>query len=456
MVPEWHEMSALALGQAIAEGRIDPVALAEHFLARIAERDPAHKIYLATTEARAKAEAEAARKRAKAGLRLSPLDGVPISWKDVYNLAGLATSHGSPLLANNVAERDAPLVVRASHGGLVSLGKTNCPDFCFAGIGINPHFGTPENPFDAKTPRVPGGSSSGAAVSIARGLAPLAMGSDTGGSIRIPAAWNGLVGLKTTFGLLPTEGMAPLSPTLDTAGPLARNVADANALFAILAGRPAADLSGAALLRARIGVAKGVVWDGAEAHVAACVREGIERLRAAGAEIVEDEVPEFAEADALLKRYGPYHSAEAYALWGELVERDPSKVFRPVYERMRLGLSMNAVDLERERIGLSRLSAQLHTRLAQYDALALPTVPISPPPIARLEDGGQAYIEANNACLRNTRLGNFLVTCAITLPCGRDGLGLPTGLMLMARPCRENALLRLAAAAEKALGEPGP
>ena len=452
MTQPWHEMSALALGEAIGEGAVDPVELAEHFLARIAEHDRAHAIYRIVTAERARAEAYAARERAKAGTRRSVLDGVPISWKDCYDTLGDATAHGSPLLLDNVARRDAALVERAGNAGLVCLGKTTCPDFCFAAIGINPHFGTPQNPFDRTTPRVPGGSSSGAAVSLARELCAAAMGSDTGGSVRIPAAWNGLVGLKTTFGLLSTEGIAPLSPTLDTAGPLSHDVADANALLAMLSAQKPADLAEATLEGARLAVAKTLVWDDIEPGIAEVLRTGLERLRQAGALLVEDDVPEFGEAHALLQRHGPYHAAEAYALWGELIEREPSKVYRPIYERMRLGLTMRAIDVERERIGLAEIAKRLHARMRPYDAVLLPTSPISPPPIAALEDGGPAYVEMNNRSLRNTRLGNFLFCCAITLPAGKEDHGLPVGLMLMARPFQEGALLRVAKAAEAALG----
>ncbi|MEE8202443.1 MAG: amidase, partial [Alphaproteobacteria bacterium] len=235
MARDWHEMSALALGAGIDAGRIDPVALTEHFLERIAAADGEHAIYLRTTPERALTEARAARGRAKAGLRRGPLDGVPISWKDLFDSAGVATTAATPLLADRVPDADAAVLARATRAGLVCLGKTNLTEFAFSGLAINPHYGTPANPFDARTPRVPGGSSSGAAVSVARGLAAAGIGSDTGGSVRIPAAWNGLVGLKTTAGLLPLDGVVPLAPSLDTVGPLTRDVADANAVFAVLA-----------------------------------------------------------------------------------------------------------------------------------------------------------------------------------------------------------------------------
>ncbi len=241
MTMPWHEMTALALGEAIATGAIDPVDLAEHFLARIEAGDAEHSVYLAATPERARAESQAAALRAREGRRIGPLDGVPMSWKDLFDSAGVATTAASTLFADRVPEADAALLARASRAGMVCLGKTNLTEFAFSGLGINPHFGTPANAYDAEVARVPGGSSSGAAVSVARGLAPAAIGSDTGGSVRIPAAWNGLVGLKTTAGLLPMAGVIPLAASLDTAGPLTRDVADANAVLAVLAARAPAD-----------------------------------------------------------------------------------------------------------------------------------------------------------------------------------------------------------------------
>ena len=192
---------------------------------------------------------------------------MPISWKDLYDSAGDVTSHGTPALADRVATGDAKVLARATRAGLVCLGKTNQTEFAFSILGLNPKMGTPPNPFDEAVARIPGGSSSGAAVSVSRGLAAAAIGSDTGGSVRVPAAWNGLVGLKTSFGLLPLEGVLGLSTSMDTVGPLTRDVADAAALFAILDGRfgagnrPAPDLAGSALSRARFALPTTLVWD---------------------------------------------------------------------------------------------------------------------------------------------------------------------------------------------------
>ncbi|MEM9852213.1 MAG: amidase family protein, partial [Pseudomonadota bacterium] len=208
-----------ALGREIGAGRIDPVDLTEAVLDAIASHPMAPRIYARTTPERALAEAKAARDRAKAGTRRGPLDGVPVSWKDLFDTAGCATEAGSKLLAGHVPDADATVVATAAARGLVTLGKTHMSELAFSGLGLNPVTATPPNIHDPDA--LPGGSSSGAAASVAYGLAPIAMGSDTAGSVRIPAAWNDLVGLKTTHGVLPGAGVAPLCPRFDTAGPIA-------------------------------------------------------------------------------------------------------------------------------------------------------------------------------------------------------------------------------------------
>ena len=459
MSGEWHRMSALALGAGIGSGAIDPRALTEHFLERIEEVDGDHAIYLRITAARARAEAEAAHRRAQTGLRQSPLDGVPISWKDLYDSAGDVTSHGTPALAERVATSDAKVLARATRAGLVCLGKTNQTEFAFSILGLNPKMGTPPNPFDEAVARIPGGSSSGAAVSVSRGLAAAAIGSDTGGSVRVPAAWNGLVGLKTSFGLLPLEGVLGLSTSMDTVGPLTRDVADSAALFAILDGRfgagnsPAPDLAGSALSRARFALPTTLVWDSLDAGVETTARAAVERLRAAGYAIDETPVPEFDTVGELVSRFGAYHSAECHALWHDVIEARPDLIYAPIWERIRVGAQISATDAARAKQGLAAAAAFLHTRMRQHGVFLMPTAAASPPPIAALEADAEVYRTANVAALRNTRLGNYLNCCALTLPCGRDQNGVPVGLMLMAPPGEEEHLLRLGHAIEPVIAE---
>ncbi len=443
-------MTALALGRGIAEGAIDPVELTQHFLDRIAEFDPEHAVYLRTTPERALSEAAAARRRAMNGARLGPLDGVPMSWKDLYDSAGVVTTGGTPLLGDRVPRRDAIVLQRATRAGMVCLGKTNTPELAYSGIGLNPHYGTPVNPFDAETRRAPGGSSAGAAVSVARGLAPAAIGSDTGGSVRIPAAWNGLVGLKTTWGALPLTGVIPLSPSLDTVGPLSRDVADAGAIFALLGARRAADLDGVDLSRARLLVPTTLVWEDLDDTVAAAAGAALDRLADAGAALVRAEVPEFSECAELVARHGNIASAEGYALWRDILEASPERVEPSILARFRQGKEHSAADIEAVHLGLAAIKLRYQARCAGFSALLTPTVAIPPPPLDRIESDHDYHVERYLKTVRNTRLANQLGLCALTLPCGLGG-GLPVGLTLMAAPGTEGALLRLGRAVERAL-----
>ncbi len=450
MAKPWHDMTALELGAAIGGGAVDPCDLTEHFLARIEETDTEHSIYVRTTAARARAEATAARARAKTGLRVGPLDGVPISWKDIVDSAGVATEAGTKALEGRTPDRDALTLARASRAGMVCLGKTGLPDFAFSGLGINPAYGTPANACDDETPRVPGGSSAGAATSVARGLAAIGIGSDTGGSVRIPAAFNGLFGLKTTAGLVPLDGVVPLAPDLDTLGPLCRDAADANAMLAVLTARRPFDLSGAGLAGVRILKPTNVVWDHAEAGVRDTVETALERLAGAGARIDAAEVPEFDELTRRLEAHGNVISAQGYALWGELIESRGDRIYAPVRERFRAIRAKGADDAMALHLARQRLSQSYLARTAGYQAVACPTVPITAPAIAPLENDPAAHDKAAMASSWNTRLGNLLGLAAATLPSGRVDR-LPVGLMLMGRPFDEGALLRLASAAEKAL-----
>ncbi|MDP6345185.1 MAG: amidase family protein [Alphaproteobacteria bacterium] len=446
----WHEMTALDLGAAIGRSEIDPVDLADHFLGRIASEDASHQVYINATPERARAEAEAASARAKAGLRQGSLDGVPMSWKDLTDTAGVATTFGSAILRDRVPARDALLLRRATLAGMVCLGKTNLSEFAYSGLGINPVYGTPANAADGAVRRVPGGSSSGAAVSVGRGLAPAGIGSDTGGSVRIPAALNGVVGLKTTIGVLPLDGILPLSPSLDTIGPLTRDVADANAIFGVLNDSKPFDLTGAGLAGVRLLKPRDIAYDELDETVGAAVSAALDRLADAGAEIVEAAVPEFAEAFEVVARHGNIISAEAYALWGEEVDSRGDEMYWGVLSRFQLAKKLSAIDAETAHIRLHDIAQRYHARTAGFTAVVVPACPRVAPPIAGLEHDPAAYDEANLALTRNTRLGNILECCALTLPCQRPE-ELPVGLMLMQRGRSEGSLLRLAKAVEAAL-----
>jgi aspartyl-tRNA(Asn)/glutamyl-tRNA(Gln) amidotransferase subunit A len=289
MSDSWLWMTAAELGRGIGTGAIDAVELAEVYLAAIDSHPAGPGIYARTTPERARAEASAAAARARDDVRRGPLDGVPVSWKDLFDTAGTATEAGSALLQGRVPERDAAVVAAATRAGLVCLGKTHMTELAFSGLGVNPVTATPPNINDPEL--APGGSSSGAAASVAFGLAAAGIGSDTGGSVRVPAAWNDLVGLKTSHGALPLDGVVPLAPRFDTVGPLCRSVEDAALLFAAMAGRPAADLAGARLDAARLLVCDDPELGPNRAGPEAAFEATVERLAASGARVERGRLP---------------------------------------------------------------------------------------------------------------------------------------------------------------------
>ena len=440
---DWLGKSAAELGRGIAEGAIDPVALTQAFLGAIDSHDARDRIYSVVTHDRALAEAEAAAERARAGQRLSPLDGVPISWKDLFDSAGVATEAGSKLLEGRVPGRDAEVLRNATALGLVCLGKTHMSELAFSGLGLNPMTATP--PCINDPGAVPGGSSSGAAASVAFGLAAAAVGSDTGGSVRIPSAWNDLVGLKTTAGRVSCEGVVPLAAKFDTVGPLCRTVGDAALMLAVLEGRAPADLRGATLQGKRFALLQTAALDDVrEAPMAGYLR-GVDRLRDLGAELVPIEAPEVAEALALS---GPLFTAEAYGIWKATIEAAPEKMFDQILERFRAGANFDGPTYVGAWRALDGYRAKWNTRVAGFDAVLLPTSPILPPNVERLMSDEAYYVTENLLALRNTRIGNLMGSSAISLPTGIASCG----LMMLGAPMGEERLLRLAAAVEAALG----
>lgn len=444
--------TALELGRAIESGKLDPRDLTRQALAAAQSLDREGRIFSQLMETRALAAADGAYQRAASGLRRHPLDGVPVSWKDLFDSAGTATSAGTLPLKNRVPSQDAEVLARATRAGLVAIGKTNLTELAFSGLGINPHFGTPANAFDDHIERVPGGSSSGAAISVARGICAAAIGTDTGGSVRIPAAWNGLVGLKTTKGLLPLEGVLPLSQSFDTIGPLTRDVADAGAMLSVLAGQKYRPVEASNLSHAVFLLPGGLAWSGLDEGIAAALEDAIRRLIRAGARIIEAPLPELEEINTLAWAPGKSRLvAEAYANWHGMLEAHGEMIFPPVHARVLAGEKLRAVDLVAADQERQAITARYLTATAGYDGVLAPTVQITPPPIAALIAGGPDYFKANLGALRNTTMGNQLGLCAITLPAGYDACGIPVGLMLQSAPYTEQKLLSLALAMEDAL-----
>ena len=442
MTIAWQGRSAADLGRLIEAGKLSPVDLVLEQLEAIATHPHGERIYARLMRQRAEVTAMAARDRAKRGLRRGPLDGVPVSWKDLFDTAGTLTEAGSALLRGRRPEKDATVVERLTLAGLPPLGKTHMTELAFSGLGLNPVTQTP--PWRHDPDCVPGGSSSGAAASVAWGLAPLAIGSDTGGSVRVPAAWNDLVGLKTTAGRIPLTGVVPLAARFDTVGPLTRTVEDAALAFALLDGSPAPDLRGAGLSGTRLLVLETIALDDLHPRAQQGFDAALERLGKAGAKITRGQIP---AVSASMDLAGILFAAECYGTWGEVIETNPDVMFPPVRDRFRTGRDHKAADFVAAWQKLDALRADYHDATAGYDAVLIPSAPTLPEKIDALMADHAFFAAHNLKTLRNTRIGNLMGVCALTLPTGVPG----TGIMLMAAPGDEARLLRLGAAAERVL-----
>ncbi|MGB7241536.1 MAG: amidase family protein [Sulfitobacter sp.] len=439
---DWLTMTAADLGRGIAGGQIDPVALTETYLDAIDAHPLRDRIYACVTRDRALAEARAASMRARSGHRLSLLDGVPISWKDLFDSAGVATEAGSILLQGRVPESDAQVLAQATSMGLVCLGKTHMSELAFSGLGYNPSTATP--PCVNDDGAVPGGSSSGAAASVAFGLAAAAIGSDTGGSVRIPAAWNDLVGLKTTAGRVTLEGVVPLALKFDTIGPLTRSVEDAALLLAALEGEKPSDLKGVSLKGCRFAILDTVALKDLRDAPRAAFNSAVEKLRAAGATTQHIEVPQVTDA---MEAATCLYTSEAYGLWRDVIEAHPDAMYSEILKRFRIGSSFSGPDYVAAWAVLESARMAYDLETAGFDAVLMPTAPILPPNLDRLIRDHDYYVTENLLALRNTRIGNLMGVCALSLPTGVPSCG----LMLMAPPDMEAQLLRLGKAAEGAL-----
>lgn len=442
MGKNWMNLTAAELGREVGAGRINPVDLAELHLDAIASHPLAERIYARLTPARARAEAMAAHDRARRGFRRCLLDGVPVSWKDLFDTAGIATESGSALLKGRVPSRDAEVVEVATQSGLICLGKTHMSELAFSGLGLNPVTATP--PCINDEAAVPGGSSSGAAASVAFGLAPAAIGSDTGGSVRIPAAWNDLVGLKTTAGRLSLRGTVPLCETFDTIGPIARTVEDCAHLLAAMEGGRPTDLAGSSLSGMRFLVLETVALDDLRDRPAQGFEDACNRLSAAGADVCQGRIPEVAEAMGLA---GLIFTAEAYGIWRDTIEAAPERMFPRILERFRSGAGFSAADYVAAWRRLHDLRRIWAEKTAGYDAVILPTSPILPPDAARLMTDHDYYVTENLLALRNTRIGNLMGLCGLTLPTMQPSCG----ISFLSAPFQEERLMRIGAAAARAL-----
>lgn len=453
--------SITELAGEIRAGALGPVELTQFFLERIQTFDDRLNAFMIVTADRALASARAAAAALAGGVDLGPLQGIPLAVKDLFDVAGLPTTGGSILLRDHTAATDATVVRRLLGAGAALVGKTHMVEFAFGGTGVNHHYGTPWNPWDADIQRLPGGSSSGSGVAVAAGLVPAALGTDTGGSVRIPASFCGLVGLKPTFGRISNAGVLPLDSTLDSTGTLTHTVEDAALLFGILAGPdnrdpdtlvPAgvpvlgeleADLTGL-----RLGFPREYFWDEVDPQVEAAVRATAQVF--ADLDVYVDEVSLSILDDLAHMRRGVNLTAvEAYLRWREALTSRPGEFDPTVAPRLLAGRDILATDYLQQQRAWTTLRQRALPALDHVDFLVTPTTPFAAPPVDDV-DIDEVFFQVNALCLRNTAAVNQLGWCAVSLPCGFTDDELPVGLQLIGRPWDELRLLRLAHAFEQA------
>ena len=447
-----HPLSDIAA--ALRTGKLSPTALID---AAIARHAPVLNTYKTWDPDRARAQAEAAARAFAAGLDLGPMQGLPISVKDLYGVPGWPIFAGTPQQLPAKWTRAGPVVTALQRQLAVVMGKTNTVEFAIGTLGTNPHWGTPRNPWDPATHRVPGGSSAGAGVSLCEGTAILALGTDTAGSVRAPASYTGTVGLKTSIGRWSTDGIVPLSPTLDTAGVLARSVADI--VFAFPAVDPASqadpaqferDVAAVELSDLRLGICDDLFWEDCSPGVAEAARDAIDELVSAGATARAASVPQAPELIDM-QRQASFAAQEFAAFVAAELPAWIDKLDPAVNARIRDAKDMPAtVYLGRQRRRRQLIRAATGN-FRGIDALVCPTIPNTPPSLAEIATG-ETHLAATLLSLRNTSIANLLDYCAITIPVGLDRAGMPVGLQLMA-PCNaDQRLLAVAGVIERTIG----
>ncbi|MCV9939037.1 amidase [Boseaceae bacterium BT-24-1] len=440
----------IELQDALAAGRTTSVALTEDALARAQASDgEGARVFTRLYGERALEAARASDALRQAGFARSAVEGLPISIKDLFDVAGEVTLAGSVALDDAPPARaNAPVVERLIAAGAVIVGRTNMTEFAFSGLGLNPHFGTPLNPFDRAAKRIPGGSSSGAAVSVSDGMAAAAIGTDTGGSVRIPAALCGLTGFKPTARRVPRDGALPLSTSLDSIGPIGRSVACCALLDAILSGTGENLLGAASLAGLRLAVPKTVALDGMDMTVTASFTAALAILSKAGAQISEITIPEFAQLGAINAK-GGLAAAEAWHWHREPIARAGDRYDPRVRVRIERGREISAADYIDVVTARAAWIGAVEARIAPFDALVMPTVPVVAPRIDKLAED-TAFGATNLLILRNPTFINFLDGCALSLPCHHPGEA-PVGLMIAGSAGRDGAILSIGRAVEQAL-----
>ena len=442
-----------ALAADLAAGRTTARALANAAIARIRDTSgEGARAFVHLDEARIRAEADASDALRKAGIVPSPLAGIPVSVKDLLDVKGEVTRAGSIVLKDEKpAAADAEIVRRLRAAGAIVAGRTNMTEFAFSGLGLNPHYGTPSSPWDRKTGRIPGGSSAGAGVAVADGMSAAAIGTDTGGSIRIPAALNGITGFKPTARRVPTTGCFPLSKSLDSIGPLAPTVACCALVDAVLSGGPIEVPEALPLAGLRFAVPQTLVLDEMDDTVAQAFADALTALSQAGVKITEIAFKEFGDIPQINAK-GGIIGAEAFAIHRQRVARDGNRYDPRVRVRIERGGQMNVADYIDVLNARTRLIAAADAITAHYDAMLMPSVPRIAPPIAELKASDDAYAKNNVLMLRNTTVGNFLDRCGLSIPCHRAGEA-PVGLMVVGETMGDRRLLGIGQAVEAALSK---
>ena len=435
-------LTASEIGRQIAEKKICPVALTEAFIERINSYPQSNFVFTTIMQEKALAEAEEVKIRLRQDLIYSRLDGVPISWKDLFDTEKIKTEAGTELLKNRMPKKTAAIIETARKAGLISIAKTHMTELAFSGLGVNPVTKTPPN--SIKSNLAPGGSSSGAAVSVALGLVPCSIGSDTGGSVRVPASWNNLVGFKPTHGQLSLEGVVPLCPKFDTIGPIVKSVEDAANLFSILQAKEYINFSNFEFHNKKIAVIQTSLLDDLDDKIQVSFDESLKILGKSGVTIT---FIKSAIISDTLDLAAAVYSPEAYGTWKHIIEKKPHLMYPAILERFRSGAKIDGPAYVRAWQKLNELRKNYLTLTADFDVTLTPTTPILPPNTNKLLRNKTYFSKQNLLALRNTRLANLLGLPALSLPTRNNFCG----LMVMGKPFKDHLLLSIGKIIEEKL-----
>lgn len=450
-LPERRALSLVAIAARLADGSASSRQLVEECLSQAEQPDGEGKrVFISLNARAARSEADTFDKLRSLGRAPSPFAGIPISIKDLFDIRGEKTRAGSIAL-NDVAAavEDAAAVARLKAAGFIIIGRTNMTEFAYSGLGLNPHYGTPASVWDRSTGHVPGGSSSGAAVSVADGMAHAALGTDTGGSCRIPAAFNYLTGFKPTAGRISREGAVPLSTSLDSIGPIARTVSCCSIIDQVIADEPRTDVPAKPADQLRIGILRSVAETGIEPAIAAAYETALGKLSKAGIALQDLTMPELDELPAL-GELGGISAAESYAWHRKLLEGQGDRYDPRVRSRIMRGAEQSDAHYRSTLARRQKFVEAMNKRIEAFDAIVMPTVPIAPPAISAFTSEDE-YTRLNLLVLRNPTIINLMDGCAISIPISAPDQA-PAGLMLAASRGRDAALLRIAATVEEIAG----